>query len=424
MRKAKQAVWCVFWAALVCILCAGCEAGQILDEIPRDFVLSLQDVEEAAGGQEDVLPAESAAESAAEFAEEAEAPCFLMDEVFYYGYSCLSEAEQIWYRDIERILGEYKESENLSEEGLAAGLDESHIDRIFQYVMGDHPELFYVEGYSYTKYMLGEELISIDFSGTYSIDLDAALERGEEIKKAADEILAGVDKDATDYEKIKYVYETLIRQTDYSLDAPDDQNLYSVFVNHLSVCQGYAKATQYLANRLGVECTLVLGRVDTGEGHAWNLARIDGEYYYIDTTWGDVSYQVGDASSSKEVSNAPQINYDYLNVTTEELLRTHSLDGVLPMPNCCATAANYYVMEGALFASYDKEQLEALFEQSSESGQEAVAVKCADEAVFAQIKNALIDEQEIFRYLNIGEGSVAYAVNEKQLSMTFWVTNE
>lgn len=288
-----------------------------------------------------------------------------------------------------------------------------------------------MEGYSYTKYARGEKITAIEFSGTYNVELEDAVVRREEIAAAAEALLAGIAPDASDYDKVKYVYETLIRNTDYDLDAPDNQNIYSVFVRHFSVCQGYAKATQYLLNRLGVECTLVLGTVETGEGHAWNLVKVDGEYYYLDTTWGDVSYRTEDMPVSEEASleadgeiSMPEINYDYLNVTTEELLRTHTIGGEVPMPLCTATAANYYVREGALFTAYDREQMEALFRKAIESGQKDITIKCADAACYAEVLNELIEEQGIFDYLSDEENRIAYAQNEKQHSLTFWVTNE
>ena len=158
---------------------------------------------------------------------------------------------------------------------------------------------------------------------------------------------------------------------------------------------------------------------------------MDGEYYYLDTTWGDVSYRTEDTASQPEASleeglriSMPEINYDYLNVTTEELLRTHSIGGEVPMPLCTATAANYYVMEGALFTVYDRAQMEALFQKAVESGQSDITIKCADAACYEEVLTELIEEQEIFDYLSDEESSIAYAQNEKQHSLTFWVTNE
>ena len=95
-----------------------------------------------------------------------------------------------------------------------------------------------------------------------------------------------------EYEKIKYVFETIVDQTDYDLSAPDNQNIYSVFGNWTSVCAGYAKASKYLLDQLGVECIYVTGDA-SGEAHAWNIVRCDGQYYCYDATWGDPLYQEG-----------------------------------------------------------------------------------------------------------------------------------
>ncbi len=348
---------------------------------------------------------------------------FLAEEASVYAYNSLTETERIWYRDMEEILGTFGTEQKISRACLESGLDDSDVDRIFQCVLNDHPELFYVEGYSYVKYTRGSRITSILFSGSYTMDFDTAVERRAQIEAAAEEILAGIPEDASDYEKVKYVYETLIRDTEYRLDAPDNQNIYSVFINHTSVCQGYAKATQYLLDRLGIECALVLGTVDTGEVHAWNLVKLDGSYYYVDTTWGDASYQI---SGGEEVLDyaMPEINYDYLCVTTAELLRTHTLDGQLPMPVCDATEDNYYVQEGALFLNYDREQMQNLFERAAEQGRTDVTVKCTDLAGYQEILSVMIDGQEIFDYLPENDGRVAYAQNDDQLSLTFWVTNE
>ena len=252
---------------------------------------------------------------------------------------------------------------------------------------------------------------------------EEAAERAEMIRSVTAQWLSRLDENASEYDKVKAVYETIIFSTDYDLGAADNQNIASVFLGGASVCQGYAKATQYLLNHLGMMCTLVQGTVDTGEAHAWNLVRVDGAYYYVDTTWGDASYRMEDGS---EQGTLPEINYDYLCVTTEDLLRTHRIDSVIPLPECTATEANYYVREGAYFTSCDREQMQEVFDRAAAEGRTDVTLKCADDSCYQDICHTLIDEQEIFSYLHMeGNGNtVTYAQNGKQLSLTFWVTNE
>lgn len=337
-----------------------------------------------------------------------------------YAYDRLSEAEKIWYRDMENILGDMASDGELSREGMEQGLTQEDIDPIFQSVMLDHPELFFVDGYSYKGYTEKNRLIGLEFSGNYNVDRETAVRKQEEILAAATEILACAPVGADDYEKVKYVYETLIRRTDYNSEAPDNQNIYSVLVGGLSVCQGYAKATQFLLNRMGIECTLVQGTV-RGERHGWNLVKADGDYYYVDTTWGDASYK-----SAEDGSIAPvrEINYDYLCVTTRELLLTHTIDPGMEMPLCTATADNYYVRENAYFSQPDEEHLKDLFERADAQHSYFVTLKCENRECYEEILRKLITENGIFSYYP-GEGkSVVYIQNENQFSLTFWMTNE
>ncbi|MCM1214771.1 MAG: hypothetical protein NC331_17535 [Lachnospiraceae bacterium] len=413
----------IFFAGILLSLALwGCGKADLPGKVPGTFAMvtagTVPEGKKPSERPEACSPPEEQTE------QEGSSPSFLSRDASMYVYNSLTDMERVWYRDIEEILGTFGTERKISGVCLRNGLDDSDIDRIFQYVLDDHPELFYVEGYSYVKYTRGDKTTSIVFSGSYSMDYDTAVERRAEIEAAADEILARIPEDASDYEKVKAVYETLIRDTEYQLDAPDDQNIYSVFVNHASVCQGYAKALQYLLERLGIECTLVQGTVDTGEMHAWNLVQLEDGYYYVDATWGDASYRFCDGGEDVPDYGIPEINYDYLCVTTAELTRTHALSGLLPMPLCDATENNYYVKEDAFFLKYDKEQMAGVFRRAAEQGRKDVAVKCADGECYQEMISAMIFGQEIFDYLPGKDGKVAYAQNDDQLSLTFWVTNE
>lgn len=423
MNREKHIFVFILCMILACMVFSGCgDMEDILNAVPKDLSFEKEEEDTMASSLSDSFRENDEGLAVQDEEYSSEEVSFLMEEAGDYAYNSLSEAQQLWYQDMEALLGGLGKNCKLDKGGLEAGLNEENIDKIFQCVLYDHPELFYVEGYSYTKYSIGGKLLSIEFAGNYSMDLEQAKSCKAQIEAVADEMLSGIDNNASQYEKVKFVYDTIIQNTDYQLDSPDNQNIYSVFINHLSVCQGYAKATQYLLNRLGVEATLVMGTVETGEGHAWNLVNVDGNYYYVDTTWGDASYRMLDGSDSDFFM--PTINYDYLNVTTEELLRTHTIGGEVPMPACISKEANYYVREGALFTDYHREQITDLFAGIVDGGKSHVTIKCADEACYEEIRSALVEKQEIFQFLKGVGSKVAFTQNDKQLSMTFWVTNE
>ena len=335
------------------------------------------------------------------------------DDESGYAYRMLTEEEQILYLEIRDALIGFKEDVKLSSD------DKDEISHAFQCVLNDHPEIFYVDGYTYTEYTLGDILKKITFTGTYRFNREEIQQKQEQIDSYVNRCLAEIPDDADDYGKVKYIYEYLIHHTEYDAAAEDNQNICSVFIEGRSVCQGYAKATQYLLNKAGIFSTLVLGRVVGGEGHAWNLVQIDNKYYYVDTTWGDASYQaVGGGYPGEKI---PTINYDYLCVSTEQMNLTHELANVVELPECNSMEDNYYVREGLYFTQWNQEQIERIFREEYEKGSAYVTLKCDSYDVYSRMHDALITNQEIFRYLDCPDGVISYSDDERQYSMSFWL---
>ncbi len=331
-----------------------------------------------------------------------------------YAFSVMDSSLQQLYVEIYTILT--KQAADI----IVTSVSVSDIDYVFQCVMNDHPEIFYVKGYTYTKYSVEDEIRRIAFSGTYTMNADEIAAMQTAIEDYADACISGMEDTQDDYRKVKYVYEYLVNHTEYNLEAKENQNICSVCVYGESVCQGYAKTMQYILNRMGIPATLVIGSVDTGEGHAWNLVSIDGDYYYVDPTWGDAYYQLDENSEQME-SDIPSINYDYLCVTTEQLCTTHVIDNIVPMPQCISMKDNYYVREGAYFETYQRDMVQRLFEESYEKESAYVTLKCASENVYTEMEKDLITDQTVFSFLQGNTDSIAYTSNEDQFTISFWL---
>ena len=330
----------------------------------------------------------------------------------YYAYHHLDTERQKVYLEMLDALTGMKGGVPLST------VDKSILDVVFACVMNDHPELFYVDGYQYTEYTLGSVVTSITFSGTYSMTNAQAEEAGLMIEQRLAECLAQVPSDEDEYSTVRYLYEWLVNNTEYDRTADNNQNICSVFLQGRSVCQGYAKAMQYMLQAADIQCVLVTGFTN-GERHGWNLVRVNGSYYYLDPTWGDASYASGSADSAL-TGVVPAINYDYFLVTTDEITRTHSIEKVVELPECTAVADNYFVREGLYFDSYDAEKLAAVFGSEETRAAGCVTLKCDTSETYELMVQTLIGSQAIFDFVDKQGESIAYTSNDEQRTISFW----
>lgn len=330
---------------------------------------------------------------------------------YYFGQ--LGSAEKILYVEMYQIIA------LMEEEILLSTTEVSLLPRVYQAVINDHPEFFYLNGYTYTRFMQQDTIKYITFSGRYLYDAAEVAGRQAAIDRIVDEKMAQLLK-SDNYETVKAVYEYLILSTEYSMDSPDNQNICSVFLDKKSVCNGYAKAAQYLLNSYGIPCIIVNGAA-MGNAHAWNIVEIYGAYYHMDVTWGDPSYY---ASEGEEKSGVPDIDYSYLDVTTAEISRNHSMDASFSLPVCNAVQDNYFVREGLFLYGYDEGQIKEIFEAARGRGEHMVCIKAYDRQAYQEIYDKLFGEQKIFDYFGLyqssGEYKVAYSGNEDLYTISVW----
>ena len=289
-------------------------------------------------------------------------------------------------------------------------MDTKILENAYKAVCADYGGLFWVSGYVYTQYTRGGKLVGMDFTPKYTMSHEERIGIQEQIDDSVEELLAGISVSNSDYEKAKYVFEILIQNVDYDASMENNQNIISVFLSRATVCQGYACATQYLLNKLGVPSTIVTGTAE-GESHAWNLVRLDGNYYYMDTTWGNSRY-LDDSSQIEKY-----VNYSYLAVTSEEISRTHVLDSSFPLPECTSMENNYFVREGKYFTEWNPENVGSLFAQAWSQGGGGMSVKFSSPELYQQAIQYFIADQHIADYCE-KISSIYYLEDPEQYVLT------
>ncbi|MCD3313568.1 hypothetical protein G8V07_02695 [Clostridium botulinum D/C] len=169
---------------------------------------------------------------------------------------------------------------------------------------------------------------------SYRRDVDEVKNQRQATEAAVKRIVKEVVKDdMTSVEKELALHDYVVKHADYNMEGLkknpadlEDHSAYGVLVLGKGVCESYAKAMHLLLNEAGIECKYATGYKKNkdgsqGGGHAWNIVKLDNEWYNLDATWDDpVSDRVG--RSDKDVVVSPVI-HTYFNVTDDIFDKDH-----------------------------------------------------------------------------------------------------
>lgn len=195
------------------------------------------------------------------------------------GFPCVDYIEKNDTLSIQIQSALYNREENITVNRSDMSCED--FAKIYENVINNSPKLYYVVGevdiqrldnnnyIIYPKYKTENDGVSLFAANTMS--------------NAVNEILAQIDSNMSDIEKMLAVHDYMLIHYEYDLT----YSIYSAedfFINKKGVCQAYALAFEYIMEELGIECETI---ASDSMNHAWNMVEVGGNWYHIDVTWDD-----------------------------------------------------------------------------------------------------------------------------------------
>lgn len=238
------------------------------------------------------------------------------EEEFYPYRAMLNENQQKVYDQIYEAV-----DQRADKVALCRQLNSNSIEDIMTAIYNDHPEFFWLEtAYSYGYTNKG---VVIYVTLSYNATAETMQTSRTAFLNAASSIINEASQYASDLEKERSVYMQLQRLAAYNENADINQSAYSALVNQSSVCAGYARAFQYIMQKLNIPCYFCSGYANGGN-HAWNIVCIDGEYYNVDISWDD--------TLGEQIN---EISYTYFNLSDRTFELDHQRSGLsMNLPKC------------------------------------------------------------------------------------------
>ncbi len=310
-----------------------------------------------------------------------------------YAYNQLNENEKTLYRSIVKAVENFEPSAEVPE-----GMTNLDAFKVFIIVFNEEPQLFWMDS-SFT--MINGNLLPIRYKASKE-EIGAMQEK---IDANVSPLMAKINKASSDYDKLKLMYDYVVLHNDFSLDSSGfNPTIYNAFTDNGELqCAGYAKAIQYLCDLAGMESTVIVGKNNSDESHAWNVVKCGGKYYNLDSTWGDPM----DPSSGAIKYKKNYIRYTYFLVPDSIIHNishcsvnqyTTSMGTVtcFTPPSCKSETYNYFKQAGLYYSdeSSAEKAIKTQIKKAVAAKKQAVQIRVSSEELF----NTVMADKFILKY--------------------------
>lgn len=163
--------------------------------------------------------------------------------------------------------------------------------------------------------------VKIKFNFDYSVSLEKENKYNQMVKN----IVSTFPKNLSDDKKVELINQYIVDHAQYAYNEVnagvntlsnglDINSPYAILESGKGVCGAYSALFQMMAKESGLESKVVVGTsysYNNWGSHAWNIVKVNDEWYHVDTTWNDV---------------ANNGNYGYLMIGATEIAKNHKWD--------------------------------------------------------------------------------------------------
>lgn len=251
------------------------------------------------------------------------------------------------------------------------------------------------------KYSANSMRMTLTFEYKYSND--EFKKRLENVRKAlnkARHVVANlITSGMSDFEKELKLHDYIVNNTRYDIEnyikkpIPDSSfEEYGALVLGVAVCEGYSRAMKLMCDLSGIECIIITGTsISRGvqEGHAWNIVKIDGEYYHLDVTYDDPAMDDG----------TNMLIHDYFNLPDNEMKLYCDWD-TTAYPTCTSTKNSYFTKYNMV--ARDKSAFSKAVQDGLEKRRSRIELKVLDYSqnnyTKKDIYSIVINSNDVLRY--------------------------